>query len=72
MHRFGRREAMTAGLLSSFRNVGLSYALVGDMVGPEIGLYVGVSMIPVFVAPLLLHIVIAMRRDTRIGEVAHA
>ena len=56
MYRFGIREAMTASVLSGFRNVGLCLALVGDMLGPELALYVGVSMIPVAVAPAIIRL----------------
>ena len=55
MHRFGTRECLTAGVLSGFRNVGLCLALVGDMLGSELSLYVGLSMLPVFIAPAVIH-----------------
>ncbi|MGI9421836.1 MAG: hypothetical protein ACR2PA_01430 [Hyphomicrobiaceae bacterium] len=58
MYRFGIREAMTAGVLSGFRNVGLCFALVGDMLGPELALYVGLSMIPVAVAPAAIRLMV--------------
>ena len=56
MYRFGIREAMTASVLSGFRNVGLCLALVGDMLGPELALYVGVSMFPVALAPAIIRL----------------
>jgi hypothetical protein len=54
--RAGRSEALTNGLLSGFRNVGLGYALVGDTLGHELAVYVGASMIPMFVAPFVLRL----------------
>lgn len=54
MHRYGMTSALTAGILSGFRNVGLGYALIGDMLGPELAVYVGVGLLPVFTAPMLL------------------
>ncbi len=57
MHSYGIREAMTAGILSGFRNVGLSFALVGDMLGSELALYVGLSMLPIFIAPAVIRMV---------------
>lgn len=59
MFRHGMREAMTAGIVSGFRNIGLGFALVGDMVGPELSVYVGVSMVPVFVAPFAIRLLTA-------------
>ncbi|MEL6298497.1 MAG: hypothetical protein AAFQ45_07990 [Pseudomonadota bacterium] len=56
MFRFGATEALTAGVLNGFRNVGLGFALVGDMIGSELAPYVGVSMIPVFVAPAVIRL----------------
>lgn len=56
MYRRGMTEAMTAGIVSGFRNIGLGFALVGDMFGPELSVYVGISMIPVFVAPFAIRV----------------
>jgi len=57
MHSYGIKEAMTAGILSGFRNVGLSFALVGDMLGSGLALYVGLSMLPIFIAPAVIRLV---------------
>ena len=54
MYRFGHREALTASIVAGFRNIGLGFALVGEMAGPDLEVYAGVSLLPVFVAPLLL------------------
>lgn len=59
MYRFGASQALTAGVLNGFRNVGLGFALVGDMIGSELAPYVGVSMIPVFVAPAVIRLTAA-------------
>lgn len=61
MHRYGATEAMTAGVLSGFRNVGLGFALLGDMAGSELAVYVGISQIPTFLAPLAMRLVTAPR-----------
>ena len=64
MHRFGLGDALTAAILSGFRNVGLGYALIGEMIGPDLSVYVGIGLLPVFTAPLLLKLV-ADRRSNR-------
>jgi len=56
MYRFGRREALTASIVAGFRNIGLGFALVGEMVGPDLAVYAGISLVPVFIAPLLLRL----------------
>lgn len=54
MYRFGRTAALTAAIVSGFRNIGLGFALVGDSVGPDLAVYAGISLLPVFTAPLLI------------------
>ncbi len=54
MYRFGHREALTAAIVGGFRNIGLGYALVGEMIGPDLAVYAGISLVPVFIAPLFL------------------
>lgn len=56
MHRFGQREALTASIVAGFRNIGLGFALVGEMIGPDLAVYAGISLLPVFVAPLILRL----------------
>jgi bile acid:Na+ symporter, BASS family len=56
MYRFGLPIALTAGILSGFRNIGLAFAFVGPSLGPEFAAYVGVSMLPMFIAPLLIRL----------------
>ena len=62
MVRFGVRAAITATVLTSFRNVGLSFGLVGQFAGPELAVYVGVCQIPMFLSPLLFDIFIGRNR----------
>ena len=54
MRWYGMRLALTAAVLSGFRNVGLSFGLLGDMSNGDLAVYVGVTQIPVFLAPFLL------------------
>jgi hypothetical protein len=68
-YRFGRVEALTTGLLSGFRNVGLGYALVGDSLGHELAVCVGASMLPMFLAPFVLRLYHA--RQARDVPLAH-
>lgn len=58
MHRFGRKEAFTAAVVSGFRNIGLGFALVGESINPELAVYAGISLIPVFIAPLVLMVLL--------------
>ncbi len=61
MYRFGLNDALTAAILSGFRNVGLGYALIGEMIGPELAVYVGIGLLPVFTAPIILKLLSARR-----------
>ena len=45
------------GMFAVQRNVGLSYAVVGHMFGPELAVYVALCQIPTLCLPLLLRIV---------------
>ena len=65
MHRFGLSDALTAAIVSGFRNVGLGYALIGEMLGPDLAVYVGVGLLPVFTAPLLMKLLAARRAAQR-------
>ncbi|MBS0241519.1 MAG: hypothetical protein JSS20_05030 [Proteobacteria bacterium] len=56
MYRFGHREALTAAVVAGFRNIGLGFALVGEMIGPDLAVYAGISLVPVFIAPLILRL----------------
>lgn len=63
MFRFGLTEALTGGVLAAFRNVGLGFALIGDGINPDLDIYVGVSMLPLFLAPIVLRAVTAERAN---------
>lgn len=58
MYRYGLETALTTGILGGFRNVGLGYALVGDALGSDLAAYVGLAMLPMFIAPMLIRMVI--------------
>lgn len=62
MWRFGADEALTAGILCGFRNVGLGYALVGEAIGHQLAVYVGISMLPMFLTPVIIRVVYAERQ----------
>lgn len=64
MFRFGLTAALTGGVLAAFRNVGLGFALIGDSINPDLDIYVGVSMLPLFLAPIVLRMVTAERSTT--------
>ncbi len=69
MHRYGMNDALTAAILSGFRNVGLGYALIGEMIGPELAVYVGIGLLPVFTAPILFRLLAKDREPPRAIEV---
>lgn len=62
MSRFGPEAAATATVLASFRNVGLTFGLVGSIAGPEVAVYVGVCQIPMFCAPLFFDLFMGRSR----------
>ena len=45
-------DSLTASIVSGFRNVGLGFVLLSGMAGKTTAEYVGVSQIPIFLAPL--------------------
>jgi BASS family bile acid:Na+ symporter len=57
MFRQGFTDALTASVLSGFRNVGLGFALLGNMLGSDTAVYVGISQIPIFLAPFILRLI---------------
>ena len=75
MTRFGVHTAVTATMLASFRNVGLTFGLVGQFAGPELAVYVGVCQIPMFFSPLLFELFVGKSRarttktDTTTGTI---
>jgi hypothetical protein len=64
MYRQGINNALTASIVSGFRNVGLGYVLIQGSASSETAAYVGVSQIPIFIAPLVMRLFIANGEDT--------
>jgi hypothetical protein len=64
MFRQGMNDAMTASIVSGFRNVGLGFILLSGVSGVSTAQYVGVSQIPIFLAPLALSL---FMRKQRVG-----
>jgi predicted Na+-dependent transporter len=63
MFQQGMNDALTASIVSGFRNVGLGFVLLSGMSTSATDEYVGISQIPVFLAPLILHFVVRRRHD---------
>jgi len=64
MYRFGLEVALTTAILSGFRNVGFAFALVGAGLDPDLSAYIGLSMLPMFVAPVLMRLVALLKAPT--------
>ncbi len=62
MFRQGISDSLTASIVSGFRNVGLGFVLLSGMAGESTAEYVGVSQIPIFLAPLVLSFVVRGQR----------
>ena len=60
----GRDLTIAATILSVHRNVGLTYALIGTAAGQDFAIYVAIFQIPMFLSPLLLHLINAFRHST--------
>lgn len=50
--RWGRREALTAGLLSGYRNLAVVLAVGGSLLPPDFVTYTALWQIPMYVTPL--------------------
>lgn len=50
----GQRAALTAGLLSGYRNMALILAVGGDLLPPDFQVFVALWQIPMFVAPYIV------------------
>lgn len=61
MYKQGITDALTASIVSGFRNVGLGFALLADVTSPETAAYVGISQLPIFLAPLVVHFLVRGR-----------
>jgi hypothetical protein len=62
MYRQGISDSLTASIVSGFRNVGLGFVLLSGMAGQATAEYVGVSQIPIFLAPLILSLFVRGQR----------
>lgn len=51
--RLGRRTALSMGLTSGNRNTALVLVLTGGLVSPDLGLYVAMAQIPIYLLPLV-------------------
>jgi hypothetical protein len=63
MFRQGISDSLTASIVSGFRNVGLGFVLLSGMAGQTTAEYVGVSQIPIFLAPLALSLFVRGQRS---------
>jgi hypothetical protein len=61
MFKQGISDSLTASIVSGFRNVGLGFVLLSGMAGQTTAEYVGVSQIPIFLAPLALTLFVRSR-----------
>lgn len=68
MYRQGVTNALTASIVSGFRNVGLGFVLIEGSANSDTAAYVGISQIPIFLAPLIMRLFI----DTGSGSVQPA
>jgi predicted Na+-dependent transporter len=64
MFRQGMADSLTASIVSGFRNVGLGFVLLSGVAGQTTAEYVGVSQIPIFLAPLVLTLFVRGNRFT--------
>ena len=59
MYRQGVNNALTASIVSGFRNVGLGFVLIEGSANSDTAAYVGISQIPIFIAPLVMRLFVA-------------
>lgn len=64
MYRQGINNALTASIVSGFRNVGLGFVLIQGSATPDTAAYVGISQIPIFLAPLIMRLFIVDQGET--------
>ena len=64
MFKQGMSDSLTASIVSGFRNVGLGFVLLSGIAGQSTAEYVGVSQIPIFLAPLVLSIFVRNQRSS--------
>ena len=70
MFRQGITDSLTASIVSGFRNVGLGFVLLSGMASEATAEYVGVSQIPIFLAPLVLNLIVRGKHSTAHMQVA--
>ncbi len=70
MFRQGITDSLTASIVSGFRNVGLGFVLLSGMASDATAEYVGVSQIPIFLAPLVLSLIVRGKHSTAHMQVA--
>lgn len=58
MYRQGVNNALTASIVSGFRNVGLGFVLIQGSANLDTAAYIGISQIPIFLAPLIMRLFI--------------
>ena len=58
----GRNLTVAASILSVHRNVGLTYAIIGTAAGNDFAIYVAIFLIPMFLAPLVIHLISMLRQ----------
>ncbi len=56
---FGRGAALTVGLLSGNRSVGLAWAAVSGALTPSLELFLAMSLLPIYVLPVLIRPLVA-------------
>jgi large-conductance mechanosensitive channel len=64
MFRQGMSDALTASIVSGFRNVGLGFVLLSGVTSEHTAAYVGISQIPIFFAPLVLSFLVKAKHQT--------
>jgi predicted Na+-dependent transporter len=69
MFRQGITDAITASIVSGFRNVGLGFVLLSGVSSENTAVYVGISQIPIFLAPLVFSFLV---RESRSPDSAFA
>jgi BASS family bile acid:Na+ symporter len=49
----GRRQALTMGLSSGYRNMAIMLVLTAGIAGPDMWLYVAMAQFPMYILPML-------------------
>jgi hypothetical protein len=70
MYRQGINNALTASIVSGFRNVGLGFVLIEGSANSDTAAYVGISQIPIFIAPLVMRLFISNETQGEAAEPA--